>query len=496
MARDDRDFHAHDADLIDTGLLRAYLGYGATAIRRHVWQAALVWLVIVSATVGVLMVLPKTYHAEARIAAQRNAVLSVRGDTFVDPVHGAPQIVLDYANLVLIARQTDLVKNWEANRAPASRLKDAIVRTFGTARTDDDKLKALVWLLETNMSVSPGDGTISIGIDWSNATMAARLVDAALENFLESRHVSEISTITESISILESHAAKLREEIESVVEETRKARAKKAGKPDTANKATATAGTTAQPAPRRVARREPDEQAMQIKTLIDAKQRSINDLEEFRQRRVLELQTKLSEQKARYTSAHPIVVDLEQNLATLAQESPRVTGLREELAQLKAQYQERTNEKADEDEASARSFGGAARAPAGPLAAEITQFMDETKEERDPAVEAQLRYAVEKYSSLRNHISSSRVDLDLAQAAFKYRYRVISPAEVPKAPIKPKALRIIAASVLGGLLIALFLAIASEIRRDRVVQSWQVERALDLPVLAEVPVPRLPPGKS
>ena len=47
-------------------------------------------------------------------------------------------------------------------------------------------------------------------VEWADGWTAARIVEAAQQNFLETRHVAEISTIAEYIAILEGHATTLR----------------------------------------------------------------------------------------------------------------------------------------------------------------------------------------------------------------------------------------------------------------------------------------------
>jgi capsular polysaccharide biosynthesis protein len=44
-----------------------------------------------------------------------------------------------------------------------------------------------------------------------------------------------------------------------------------------------------------------------------------------------------------------------------------------------------------------------------------------------------------------------------------------------------------AGGLLAGVLLGLTLAIAAEARRGRIIQPWQVERGLGLPILAVVP---------
>ena len=91
--------------------------------------------------------------------------------------------------------------------------------------------------------------------------------------------------------------------------------------------------------------------------------------------------------------------------------------------------------------------------------------------------------SIEKYQELLGRIDGATIELDTARAAFKYRYSVVRPAQVPKNPEKPKA-----SVVLGGGLAAavLFAAVAADLRAGRIVEAWQIERLLGVPVLAEV----------
>jgi len=87
---------------------------------------------------------------------------------------------------------------------------------------------------------------------------------------------------------------------------------------------------------------------------------------------------------------------------------------------------------------------------------------------------------------LLERIENARIDLDTAGAAFKHRYNVIWPAQLPKYPDKPNVVQ----GLILGLIFALLLSIAvpatADIIRVRFLERWQVERVLDLPVLAEV----------
>ena len=62
-------------DLFDYELLRNYLGFVAGAAVRRKFLALGVFVGILGLTVGALKVLPKTYHVECKLLAQRTHVL-------------------------------------------------------------------------------------------------------------------------------------------------------------------------------------------------------------------------------------------------------------------------------------------------------------------------------------------------------------------------------------------------------------------------------------
>ena len=56
-----------------------------------------------------------------------------------------------------------------------------------------------------------GEGTVNITLDWADPKMGYRLVNAAQQSFIEARHLSEISAISEAVSILLGRAASMRD---------------------------------------------------------------------------------------------------------------------------------------------------------------------------------------------------------------------------------------------------------------------------------------------
>ena len=98
----------------------------------------------------------------------------------------------------------------------------------------------------------------------------------------------------------------------------------------------------------------------------------------------------------------------------------------------------------------------------------------------------QVNFALTKYNSFLDRIEGARLELDSARAAFKYRYTVLVPVQQPRGPIKPKPKLVLGASVIAGLVLALLSAAFVDLRSRRLIESWQVERALKVPLLGEI----------
>jgi len=470
-----------DEDVLALRDGRLAAGFVVGAVRRHARLAAAVFAIVLAATVIAFLALPRTYHTEVRLIAQRNLVMPALGNPHrtvpVDsdaPTRLAAETVMKRENLVSVIRETRLIEEWDRTRAPILKLKDRILRPVAGAPTEEDKLESLIWLLRKKAWVSADEGTVTIGIDWRDATTASRIVERMQQNFLEERHASEVSSIADAISILEGHAASVRGTIESATDEVRRL-------PDAPTQTTRLVVPRARPTPAP----EPNDPARaSLEVLLEGKQRAIADLEEFRARRRSQLETLLAEQKKTYGPSHPDIAQTQQSLQALSGESPQIAALRQEEVELEQQI---------------RRHGGEERAAAtraGDRAPAVVAASSPSVLRLEPAPEAPVSYprsrlksAIAEYEDLLGRLEGARIELDTARAAFKYRYGVISPAEVPKKPVSP-----VPATFLGmGLVLALALAVAAAVVADvgpgRIVEPWQVERFLGLEVLGEVPPP-------
>ena len=473
--------NSEPSDLFDYRRLREFVGFAIHSLGRRKGLALTVFTAVFGCAVLSLYALPKEYDSEVKLIGQRNQVISslaVPGrnmPTDADaPARAAWDTIMRRDNLVALIDQTGLVSHFFSHRSPAGRLKDRINAMLGRALTEDAKLDVVLGMLEKRLVVSSatswqGEGTVTIGVEWPDAVMAHTLVEAAQQSFIEARHISELSNIAEAISILEGHSALMREEVEEAAEALAKVRNARTAR-------NAPAPSPAPVAPRKEAR--PSEASLQLKSIIDAKQRAIDDLEDFRKKRLLELQARLSEQKAIYSETHPIVVDLTQSVRSMSSESAQVATLRREMNDLRAEYQRRGGGESAEKRALASlptDIG---------VKVEVSERVLESPEEISK--QTMLHQALSKYTALLDRIDSAKIEMDTARAAFKYRYSVFWPARIPNKPAKPKVPMVLGAGVIAGLLLALFATTAADSIARKIFEPWQVERELQIPILGRV----------
>jgi uncharacterized protein involved in exopolysaccharide biosynthesis len=428
-----------------------------------------------------LVVLPKMYHSEIKIQAQRNQVISTlagldRSWDFDTPTRAASDLVLRTDNLVSLVRKTNLIAAWYANRAPIQKLKDTLLRAVRKPMTGEDQENMLVGTLEKQLSVVTADETVTIEVDWWDALTTFRLTVAAYENFLEARQFKEISAISEAIGILESRAGEEREKVNASVDRVLQLRGP-----------VQTKGTAAPPAGVVVRRPPPpmDAEVQRLRGALQAKQQAVSELEEFRRRRIAELESKMAGLQQVYSEFHPEVVDLRETIRQQqATVPPQLLALREEYRRLEKDYQQHGGPAFDAQKANSRGT-------ALPVEAlRLTQTLADVVEQ--PEIEQaknELRYQVGRYLSLVERIDAVKLEHETQRAAFRYRYDVLRPASMPLAPAKPKAAPVLIAAGLVGVLLGIAAAVITDLRSRRIYQRWQVERLLELPVLAEVKLP-------
>jgi len=487
-----------EPQLFDTAFARQVVGFVFRGVRRHWLLAIASFVAIAGFGVAAAVLLPRTYHAESRLLANKNELIRALGNPRSslptdDPTRAARELIFARDNLVSLIKQTNLMKSWDESRPAIIRVKDSLVRAVAGEPSAEDKLDAMVGLLEKKLSVSTDQQTVTIAIDWSDAHMAFLLVETAQQNFLETRHVTEMTAIEEALSILEMHAAQVQKNVDDALKELERVRElrRKGGNPNAAPGSPESMPVAVPtPAPQPVEKPDTgpsatEQELAQLKFLLNSKKRALSDLEDFRSRRVAELNVTLQEQKVQYADQHPIVLDTLQRIEAMKADSPQMAQVKADIDALEQEYKRKGGTNPDalvevKPRATPRRTGGP---PAALSNAELSD---------DPLVEFarnNLRVASAKYEELLMRIDSARIEQDTARAAFKYRYSIVRPASVPKKPIKPDVGLVVIAGLAAAFVIALLAGALRDWASGRLVEPWQVERALKLPVLSQVKLP-------
>lgn len=417
------------------------------AARRRWLLATAVFLAASGAAVALYATKRPTYRVEAKILAQRQQAMpsAVRSAFEDQPTRSAWEMIHRRENLIAIVERTNLLRG-DAAGAPGRVPGDALAALLhrGGDHAKEDPLGTLVNVLDKRLLVGVEEGTITIRIDWPDARQAYEIVGATLQNFLDMRHDQEVKAIEEVIGVLQQRAGMLHAELQEAEQAQRRA-----------------------PVPARAAPRQaqPSTELLRLQSLLEAKQRAVQDAEEFRRRRLAEVQAQLDQARNTLSDAHPTVVGLRKDVEALSREAPQVEVLREEERRLRAEYSERL----------ARE-GYPGSVPVASVANE-----DRSRPDEDPRV----REARVQFDQMMSRVNTAQVELDAARAAFKYRYNVIWPPEVPSEPVSPNPRKILGLGGLAAFVLALLAAAVPDLRAGRIVERWQIERQLELAILAE-----------
>lgn len=451
------------------GPLGHWLLFTLRAPLRHKGVALAVLVVVAALGVAAGQALPEKYEVQATVLAQRDPLLAALATPGAPrewdfPTRAAREMLVRRDNLVSLLRQTRFAERYVQTRVPAARLRDWVFtkvlrRTRTAAQLQDDLASALEQRLWVTVSA---EGTVTIGFTWSDPELALDLVKVALDSFLEARHAAEIGALGGAIAILESHQVRLQNDIGAAITKLQQKQ-----------RALSLSTVRVPVAPRPIVK--VDDELVRLQGELAARRRALADLEDFRQRRTAELQAQLAQQLTVYAPAHPAVEATRAAIAGLAVPSPQLADLQQQVAALTGQI--------------AARGGRAEPAPRRTVEEGIAAELVRSSEARDPRLDyerRELETLLRRNSALVDRIESSRIELDAAAKDFKQRYPVISPPKLPRAPLKPLGLIFAAGGLVLGAVVACGVATVLDIRSGKIVERWQIEQALDLPVVIDI----------
>lgn len=509
----EQDPEAGEGEGIDFESVKDAVGFVLRAPRRRPALAAGVFTLVAALGITIATTMPRTYSAQVKLLAQVNLVvpaLSNPGRAVPreadSPTRNVADQILRRDNLIALARETNLADRYYAARSAPLRLKDWVL---GGPATEQDKLGVVVATLEKKVTVTIADNNVTIAVDWYDPQTTYDLVTSVQKNFQAARYDNDVAMITDAIGVLQEHAKTEADEVDDALAEYQKlavAHARSAA--DTAAPhLPPPRAPTWQRAPRRApAPAVPKDTAAtsidpDVAAALEEKRKEIGSLEAERQRELDGLRAQLAQAQLTLTPQHPTVIALQQNIDALSAPDPRLAGLRADVRALMARIAPPIAAPAESaapgltyappPPAFVPSVGSAVDA-AAPALPGPTPTLDE--DPRAQLVRSKLDGAIRRYQDAVTRIDGANMELEIARTAYKYRYTVVTPAEVPRKPTKPIATTVSVGSVIGAALLALLAAAGADLGSGRILEEWQVRRRLKLEVLGEFESPpSLPP---
>lgn len=396
--------------------------------------------------------------------------------------------MMRHENLEQLIKETGLVRKYYPRRPPLLRTKDRIMDALFGPLDDKTITAILVGTLESRLQVGAKGDTMEIKVDWNDPATTAEVARAAQDGFLKIRHRTEISAFQEKMGILDSHATKMREEINALAEQMKSALEAKAAEVAKASKPKAGAATASAPTLMLRPRSAPvaDAQLPELREKLATAKAKLLATENERSARISTERAKLDELKLRLTPNHPQVITQEERLAVSSDVPSDLALLRAEVADMEVQLRQRDAMTKTGPVGLGRVVAASAAPSSEMLPADVLRLLD--NDDIDPALSAQMSGAIVRYGGLRDEVRGAKLALDTAQAAFNHRYQIVIPVEQPGKPSKPAIPVVAAVGIVLSLLLAFAIPVLLELKRGVLVERWQVDH-FQLPVLAELRLP-------
>lgn len=462
--------------------IRERVSESARSARRRKGLSFVVVMICGALTVLAAIFAPRTYEVESRVLVQRTAVMGgQQQQQYVSPEEMRNQAkeyeeqVMAHDNIIAIVKQKNLVARWEEMRQPHRRLIDKVNHKLGKPPpSDDEKFEALVAMIQSRMKVWVDATTVTVKLDWSHPETARDIVDAAVKNFLDARYQSEVGVIPARLAIQQTFVTQAHKDLENAA--LTLVQMQKAKDPD--KKVNLFIPTL----PQGVKNEPPPDADPALKAKLENVRGQIATLQDAKIRRVAELNQQLIEKRQTLAEGHPDIVALKQTIAATEQDPPQLAALRAQekqiLDEIAAKQREQVAARAAEKPAprAVAPSPAPAPAPAPPTPATAPKNVQDAQVQFD-TVSA-------KYQELVKTLQALQLEMQTAEAAYKNRYRVTQPAEVPAGPKRPVAVIAIAIGILATIFAVLLVAALADRFSGIFFEPRDVRDRLGLPVFA------------
>jgi uncharacterized protein involved in exopolysaccharide biosynthesis len=468
-------------------------GFFSRAPKRHKTLSIGIFVAAAIGGIAAAALIPRVFESTCKILVQKSAVTqmlsnprgNVQAESAEEAIRSAPTIIMSRDNLLALVDELKLLDRWDSARPPALAWKDKVVALVQGPLPDDQKRGALVTILEKKIFVTADEGsTLRIRVEWQDAETSFALVSSIERRFLEAKSVAESSVTNDAIAILEEESKRAAEGINVALAELIKAREKAAPSPAPrpAAKTSYIAPLPASSAPN-----------VDVAVQLAEKRAAIRDIRDPWQKQLADLKAQMNTLRVTYAEGHPQVVALQNQINEASIKPLELTTLENQERELLAELsQPRAAPSATAPPRPAQASQPPAPttpSPSGPGGATFPWAgvrVDEPPEVA--AAHEKLVAATSKYADVVDRLDGARVQLASVQAAFKYRFKIVQPPEVPRRALRPNRPFLVASGLLGGLILGLLAGGIRDLLGGRFIEAWQVPRRLKLPLLAEVDV--------
>ncbi len=185
------------------------LEFWRNAARRH-WLGALICAVL---TMGCAILasrgVPELYPCDATVLMVEPVVVHRLANPFA-PVPSSrrelaevPELLRSRERLVAIVKRTGLMDQWDAGRPWPLKMKDMVVESIFGPMSPEDRMDALVSMLDKRLSVTVEGNKVLIRAQWTTKELAASLVQNTLGTLLQMRAQREGKTLQEAADALD-----------------------------------------------------------------------------------------------------------------------------------------------------------------------------------------------------------------------------------------------------------------------------------------------------
>jgi uncharacterized protein involved in exopolysaccharide biosynthesis len=472
-----------DEPVFDLPRMLEMLLFPLRCVRRHTRLALGTLAAFVAlGTVGFLA-MPQDFVVESKILTRRNMVLPALGNprrtvpTESDaPARLANEVVTSRENLIEVIKATGLLTGWPRTLPATTQAIEYIRQQLKGERDERERYDVLVKQLQRRIYVLGGDdreGMVTIGARWSDPALALKIAKKAQDRFLAQRYEQDVSLVQVSVGILGRYVERAGSNMTAAMDELRSMPGVKVSLPEVSGYAV-NARTAAR------SRAVTAEQS-RLQTALQNVRNVLAQQEAGFAGRQTEANAKLADLETKYGPNHPEVMAARGVAEQAAAPWSSLATLRREEGQLVAQLARIGTTVAEQPDVSAEL--ALQRQGFEKL---LRQRSDTIEDPRITNARSQLKIATTTYEDLLDRQEAAKIELETARAAFKYRYVVTTPPQLPKEPRSSTALLLLLGGVVCGGCAAVFLSTTRDVVDGRLLESWQIQRQVGLPLLGEI----------